>query len=153
MYTRICLILDNIVSKPCGSGLGEANVRHVNGEVFTSANSDVANSSEVHDRFVGLFLDNDGITWSAWVAVTDVVHCDHSEEVLLAFGEFRYRVHVGRYQSAINVVPFVLTSLLHLDDVASDLSTTVATWWSPTQRYRIFRYPVRFRWLGSIRTH
>lgn len=86
MHAWFGLIFDNVVGVPGSGGFGETNVRHVNGEIFASTDGNVANSSEIHDRFVGLFLDNDRIARPTGIAVAHIVDGDHSEQIFFSLG-------------------------------------------------------------------
>lgn len=153
MDTRIGFILNDVVGEPRGGRFGKTYVRHVNGEVLAGANGDVANSTEVHDRLVGLLLDDDRIAGSARIAATDIVHREHPEEVLLALLQLRHGVHVARYRFAVHVRPVVVAFGLLLNDIASDLRAAVASRWSPAQGHRVLGDPVCFRRLGCVGTY
>lgn len=132
VHAWLGLVFDYVVGIPGSSGFGETDIRHVYGEIFAGTDGNVANPSEIHDRLVGLFLDNDRIARSTGIAVAHIVHGDHSEQIFFSLGEFWHCVHVGRYKGAINVIPFVLASLLHLNDITSNFGATVAAWRAPT---------------------
>lgn len=153
MDARIGFVLNNIIGEPRSGWFRETNVRHMNGKVLASANSDIANSAEIHDRFVGLLLNDDGIAGSTRITVTDIIYCNHPEEIFLALLQFRYGIHVVRYRSTVYVRPIIIAFSLLLNDIASDLRATVVSWRTPAQSHRVFGDSVRFRRLRCIRTH
>lgn len=126
------LVGDDIVDIPGGERFREANVRYVNTEVFSGTNGDVAYASKIHDRFVGLFLDRDRVTCSARWTFADVVYGNNAEQIFFSESQMWYRVRGRWYRSTIDIVPVVVTaSLLLLDNVTANLSSTIVARWTP----------------------
>lgn len=84
MNSGVAVVNNRIVGKPESCRLREGHERYMNGEVLSSSHCDVSDSTQIHDRFVWLFLNNNRTTLFAWLGVTCLIDSNNTESVFFA---------------------------------------------------------------------